>query len=168
MRYTEKRKEKVFAQIIDEMVNEGRAIRDILKESWSPSPSIFFKWLEDDENKAKQYARAHEAKAEILFDEMLHIAFTPEEGETIKMVQKGEGKNAKKEMEKTKGDMLGHRKLKVDTIKWALSRMAPKKYSDKLDVTTDGEKLNSSIPLVLEDGRTYEDLKNELKPEEDE
>lgn len=164
MAYTEERKEKVFNRIIDAISNDGRPIRDILKEKWSPSPSTFFQWLDDDEKLAKRYARACEIRADVLFDEMLTIAFTPEIGETVKMVQKG----SKKEMEKTKGDMLGHRKLKVDTIKWALSKMAPKKYQDKIDVTSNGEKLNSSIPLVLEDGRTYEDLKNELKPEEEE
>ena len=36
---------------------------------------------------------------------------------------------------------------------------------DKKDLTTDGEKINKPIPLVLQDGRTYEDLKNDLKPE---
>ncbi|WP_336716287.1 hypothetical protein [Chryseobacterium mucoviscidosis] len=163
MAYTEERKEKVFNKIIDAIADEGRPIRDILKEKWSPSPSTFFQWLDDDEKFSKRYARACAIRADVLFDEMLTIAFTPEVGETVKMVQKGE----KKEVEKTKGDMLGHRKLKVDTIKWALSKMEPKKYGDKLDLTTDGDKLNSSIPLVLEDGRTYEDLKNELKPEEE-
>ncbi|MFL0105622.1 terminase small subunit [Tenacibaculum maritimum] len=34
--------------------------------------------------------------------------------------------------------------------------------ADKKDLTSDGDKV-STIPLVLADGRTYEDLKNELK-----
>ena len=164
MAYTEKRKEKIFQRIIDELINDGKAIRDILQESWSPSPSTFFQWLEDDEAKTKQYARAYKAKAEVLFDEMMHIAFTPEIGEITKMIQRGN----KKEMEKTRADMIAHRTLKVNTIKWALSKMEPKKYGDKVDITTDGEKVNTSIPLVMEDGRTYEDLKNELRPEEEE
>ena len=36
---------------------------------------------------------------------------------------------------------------------------------DRHDVTTDNKSVNQSIPLVLQDGRTYEDLKDELKPE---
>lgn len=148
MAYSEERKEKVFKRIIDAIANDGQPIRNILKEKWSPSPSTFFEWLEQDESKAKRYARACEIRADVLFDEMLTIAFTPEIGETVKQVQKGDGKNAKKELEKTKGDMLGHRKLKVDTIKWALSKMAPKKYSDKLDLTTNGDKLQGSASAV--------------------
>lgn len=146
------------------MIDEGMAVRNILKEKWAPSTSTFFQWLEEDEIKSKRYARACEIKAEVLFEEMIHIAFTTEEGETMKMVQKGN----KKEMEKTKGDMLGHRKLKVDTLKWAISKMLPKKYGDKLDLTSDGEKVTGSIPLVLEDGRSYEQLKKELKLDEEE
>ena len=167
MAYTEERKNKVFDKIIDKIVNDGQATRDILKEKWSPSPSTFFKWLDEDESKSKQYARALQVKADFLFEEMIHIAFTPEEGETVEMSQKGEGKNAKKEIKKTKGDMLGHRKLKVDTIKWAISKTYSKKYGDKLDLTSDGEKIPGSIPLVLEDGRSYEDLKKELKVDEE-
>lgn len=40
--------------------------------------------------------------------------------------------------------------------------------SSKLDVTTDGEKINKTIPVVLEDGRTYDDLIKDLKKEEEE
>lgn len=36
--------------------------------------------------------------------------------------------------------------------------------SDKIDHTTNGKEIQS-IPLVLQDGRTYADLKEELKPE---
>lgn len=36
---------------------------------------------------------------------------------------------------------------------------------DRHDVTTDNKSVNQSIPLVLQDGRAYEDLKDELKPE---
>ncbi|WP_278494925.1 hypothetical protein [Chryseobacterium arthrosphaerae] len=166
MAYTEERKDKVFNRIINAIANDGLPIRQILKEKWSPSPSTFFEWLEDDKSKAKRYARACEIRAEFLFEEMREIAFTPEIGETIEMTQKG-GKDGKKEIKKIQGDMLGHRKLKVDTIKWQISKLYPKKYGDKLDLTSDGEKIPGSIPLVLEDGRSYEDLKKELKVDEE-
>lgn len=34
-----------------------------------------------------------------------------------------------------------------------------------VDHTTNGDKLPASIPIVLANGKTYDDLKNELKPE---
>lgn len=36
---------------------------------------------------------------------------------------------------------------------------------DQKDLTSGGDKINQSIPLVLQDGRTYEDLKKDLEPE---
>lgn len=165
MAYKKSEITQIFNRIIEEIVNEGKYIRDILKEDWSPSTQTFFIWL-DDEKKSKQYARACEIRAEILMEQMIHIAFTPEEGETVEMSQKGEGKKSVKEMKKTKGDMLGHRKLKVDTLKWVIAKSAPKKYGTKIDLTTQGEKIEgNSVPIVLEDGRSYEHLKNELRPE---
>ncbi|MDQ1855746.1 hypothetical protein [Chryseobacterium sp. WLY505] len=143
MAYTEERKEKIFNKIINLIVDEGKPVRQILKEKWAPSTSTFFDWLEEDEKKAKRYARACEIRADILFEEMHEIAFTPEIGETVEMNQKG-GKNGKKEMRKIQGDMLGHRRLKVDTLKWQISKLNPKKYGDKLDVTSGGDKILSA------------------------
>lgn len=141
-KYTKKQKEEAFNRIIDEIVDENKAIRNILKEDWAPSTSTFFKWLEEDSSMNSRYGKATSIRTEMLFEEMMHIAFTPEEGETVEMSQKGE--KGVKEMKKTKGDMLGHRRLKVDTIKWALSKLEPKKYGAKLDVTSDGQQIMSS------------------------
>jgi hypothetical protein len=40
--------------------------------------------------------------------------------------------------EERRGDMLGHRRLQVDTRKWYLSKVLPKKFGDKseLDLTS--------------------------------
>ena len=48
-------------------------------------------------------------------------------------------------------------RLKIDAKKWKLSKLAPKKYGDKIDVTTQGEKLNSTptsitVKVVLPEG----------------
>ena len=44
-------------------------------------------------------------------------------------------------MEITKADMIQHRRLQIDARKWVLAKMNPKKYGDKVDLTSDGEKL---------------------------
>lgn len=36
---------------------------------------------------------------------------------------------------------------------------------DRQDITSGDKPVNQSIPVVLQDGRSYEDLKNELEPE---
>ena len=55
----------------------------------------------------------------------------------------------------------------IQTLKWKASKYYPKMFGDKTDITSGGEKIqtNATIPIVLADGRTYDDLKNELQPE---
>lgn len=54
----------------------------------------------------------------------------------------------------------------IQTKKWKAAKFYPKMFGDSLDLKTDGEPLqNNSIPLVLSDGRSFNDLKSELKPE---
>ena len=127
MAYSKKQKDKIFESICIRVI-EGEAVINILKESGMPSTRTFWKWLKEDEEKVKQYAHAKELMAEYLFDEMLQIADTTEEGTTTKVTDRG--------TEITTGDMIMHRRLKVDTRKWYLSKLNPKKYSDKLQVDT--------------------------------
>jgi len=71
---------------------------------------------------AENYARARRYWAEAEFERMMEIADTPQLGEKTKTTDKG--------VEITTGDMVEHRRLQVDTRKWALARMFPKKYGD--------------------------------------
>jgi hypothetical protein len=66
-------------------------------------------------------------RADVVFDELIEIADTPVEGEKVKIDKDGNE-------EVQRGDMIEHRRLQVDARKWALARMAPKKYGDKVAV----------------------------------
>lgn len=145
MAYTQEEKDKVFNSII-EQIEEGRSLRSILKQADMPSSSTFFIWISEQDDrgelipdaliKSKRYAMATDLRTDALFDEMMEIAYTAEEGQTVKETDKG--------TEITKGDMLGHRRLKIDVIKWSLSKLNPKKFGDKVDVTSGGDKINST------------------------
>lgn len=80
-------------------------------------------WLAEHKDFQEQYARAREIGLDMLAEEALEIADTPVEGIRTKISAEG--------TETTTEDMLGHRKLQVDTRKWFLSKLAPKKYGDK-------------------------------------
>lgn len=126
MAYKDDEIDEIFNEICVKISINGMALRNVLKLDNMPSPETFYKWLSKDENKTKQYARACEERAEIIFEEMLEIADNTETGTTTKESEKG--------IEVTTADMIQHRKLKVDTRKWMLSKINPKKYSDKLQV----------------------------------
>jgi len=67
-----------------------------------------------------------------ILEDTLHIADTQEPGEILTI--KADGARESK-ME----DMLGHRKLKIDTRLKLLAKWNPKKYGDTLDLTHKGD-----------------------------
>lgn len=77
-------------------------------------------------------------------EEILYISDNTEEGETI--VEKLD-KDGNAYTETRTGDMLGHRKLQIDTRKFLMAKMKPKRYGDKLDLTSGGEKLERGTSL---------------------
>jgi hypothetical protein len=91
--------------------------------------STFTGWLNDDPALAKEYARAREDLIELMAQEILDIS-DQDVGETL------DGKRDWAAVQK--------HKLQVDTRRWLLSKLAPKKYGDKLELSGDAEN-----PLVI-------------------
>lgn len=89
-----------------------------------PNISNVFVWLHKHKDFQDNYVGAREAWAEAEFEEMMRIADTPQMGEKIKVNDDG--------IETTTGDMTEHRKLQIDTRKWVLARMSPRKFGDKI------------------------------------
>ena len=95
----------------------------------SPAASTVRSWVTQDVNGfAALSARAYALGYETLAEECLHIADTPEVG--IETTTKPDGSQETRE-----GDMLGHRRLKIDTRMRLLGKWAPKRYGEKLDMT---------------------------------
>ena len=80
-------------------------------------------WLDGSRPEfSEQYARAREAQADKLAEEALQIA---DDGRSDTYLD-AEGN------EKTNTEAIQRSKLRVDTRKWLASKMAPKKYGDKV------------------------------------
>ena len=145
MAYSKEDIENVFTKIC-EQIEIGRSLRRILKEDENmPSSSTFFIWLKEDTFKSKRYEMSTDIRTDILFDEIIDIAYNTEFGETVKT-------NSKGETETTEGDMLGHRRLKIDALKWSLSKLNPKKYGDKIQQEHSGE-LNTTSTVITFQGK---------------
>lgn len=134
MAYKEEDIERIFKDITDKISIDGLPLRKILMEEGMPSSQTFYNWLESDETKSKQYARACEDRADSIFEEILDIS--DESNADVIVIQ---GKAV------IDGSAIQRSRLKVDARKWMLSKMNPKKYGDKVDVTSDGEKLETKI-----------------------
>ena len=119
-----------------------------------PSSSTFYEWLNKYPEFAKRYARACEVRQESKFEEILEIA--DDDSDTYY----DEAGN-----KRVDPAAVQKKRLQIDARKWQLSKENPKKYGEKIQHEGDLNIKNTVIPLVLQDGRSYEDLKNELQPE---
>lgn len=119
------------AAAICEHLAAGESLRAICDMDGMPHRATVHEWIAANLNGfGDMYARAKEIGLDNLAEETLAIADTPMEGEETE--DDGERVKVKR------GDMLGHRKLQVDTRKWLLSKLAPKKYGDRTGIELTG------------------------------
>ncbi|MCK5605287.1 terminase small subunit protein [Candidatus Pacearchaeota archaeon] len=148
--YSEKKKVELI-DIICKEISKGRSLRSVLRDKGMPEAHTFYAWIDDNKERLQQYACACEDRAESIFEDILSIADNPLEGVVIETDDHGRTKEKK-------GDMLGHRRLQVDSRKWILSKMQPKKYGDKLEV----EQTNKGL-IQFENVSTQFPDKNNIK-----
>ncbi|CAA0144195.1 conserved hypothetical protein [Tenacibaculum maritimum] len=137
MAYTPGEIEEVFTKICNKIEEEGLSLRKTLQPRDMPSSQTFYKWLEEDEEKSKRYARACEMRADFYVDEMLEIA---DESNADAWV----GDDG---VTRIDGQAVQRSKLMVDTRKWIASKLHPRKYGNKVDVTSDGKQVKQ-VPAV--------------------
>lgn len=120
----------------------GESLRAICKDEGMPPESTVRGWVTDDvQGFAAQYARARDTGLDCIADEIIEIANTPHEGTVVTSKEWGE--------EIKTGDMLEHRKLQVDARKWYLSKLAPKRYGDRLHTEHSGEVAVTSLAAKM-------------------
>lgn len=109
---------------ICERLANGESLRAICKSAHIPEESVVRGWARDDRcGFAAQYAKARDAGLDVMADQIIEIADTPQIGLKVETSEDG--------VKEIREDMLGHRRLQVDTRKWYLSKLAPKRYGDR-------------------------------------
>ena len=132
---------------ICERLSKGEPLAAICREVGMPDPSTVWDWQQEREDVSQAIARAREAGEDWLAAECLQIADTPCEGVEEKWepreIENPDDPNGEKVtelqlVERKVGDMLGHRKLQIDTRFKLLSKWNPKKYGERLDLNHGG------------------------------
>lgn len=130
-----------LADTICEMIASGMSMRSVSRDEKMPSMATIFKWLRENEEFSKQYARATEERTEAMAEEIIDIA---DDGTNDLMtIVKGD-----KTYEVENKEVTNRSRLRVDTRKWIMSKMKPKKYGEKIDVTSAGERIEST-PVII-------------------
>lgn len=143
MAYSAEQKEKLFESIFESIEN-GKSLRKALKEN-NLSSSTFFIWLEENEEKSKQYARASELRAEALLDEMMEIVDDTSSDFIEMHIEKGSESEILLE-KKPNYELIQRSRLRYDARKWLISKLNPKKYGDKVELE---QKITQEVPTII-------------------
>ena len=129
-------RDELFQEITTRL-SEGESLKQICKDAHMPSRASVMKWLAENTQLSDKYARARELCADRWFDELREYS-----------------EKAIEEPRKTQAY-----KLKIETDKWILARMSPKKYGDLGEIA---ERKQSRPKFPFEDADT-QDLRDKAE-----
>lgn len=121
-----------IAAEICERLAAGESLRSICRDPYLPDERTVRRWaLDNVEGFSPQYARARDMGLDAVADEMLDIA---DDGSNDWM-ERNDPDNPGWTFN---GEHSSRSKLRVDTRKWYLSKLAPKRYGEKTSMELTG------------------------------
>jgi hypothetical protein len=120
-----------IAQEICEGLAEGTPLREICRRDHMPEWRTVYDWMRRDEALSTAIAHARDIGYDKMAEECLQIADTPMWGQKQVMTDQGTAT--------TTEDMLGHRKLQIETRLKLLAKFNPKKYGDRAILAGDAD-----------------------------
>lgn len=111
-----------IANEICERIADGESLREICKDAHMPSRSTVRMWKSASPEFSAQYAHAREEQGDVYAERVIEEALTADDA--------------------AKG------RLRMDALKWAASKLAPKKYGDKVALTG-GDEGDAPIKTAL-------------------
>jgi len=141
-----------IARTICEMLSEGIPLRQICRDNEGfPAWRTVHDWMGRDEALSASIARARDLGCDDIAEECLLIADTLQYGQKQVMTDQGTATTVE--------DMLGHRKLQIETRLKLLAKFHPSKYGDKVGL----HGVAGQPPISTEDtstSRLFEIIKN--------
>lgn len=137
------REETAF--IICARMAEGESLRSICRDEGMPDKATVFRWLAKHESFRDQYAKAMEARAETLADEIVDIA---DDGSND-WIERNDPENPGY---RENGEAIQRSRLRVDARKWVASKLLPKKYGERVTQEISGPD-GKPVPLRITSDR---------------
>ncbi len=128
-----------LASLICERMARGESLRSICAAEDMPDESTVRLWaVTDRDGFATQYAHAREAQMDALAEDILAIA--DDSAGDIRVDADGH--------EAPNHELVQRARLRVDTRKWIMSKIAPKRYGDKITQELTGGNGAPLIPAI--------------------
>jgi hypothetical protein len=125
------------AKHICDMIESGMTLNAICQLQDIPSIPTVYKWLDNQPDFFQDYARARSKQADTFADMVMTEAFNSHDAQ------------------------IG--RLRIDALKWTASKLAPKKYGDKIEVESNSQQ-NFKISFSVPDRDTRDSLRELSAP----
>jgi hypothetical protein len=111
-----------IADHICERISLGETLRSICTDPALPDRVTIYRWMDKYPDFCNQYAKARLLQADTYFDQIVEEAFSSHDA--------------------------GIGRLRMDALKWVSSKLAPKKYGDRIEHEHSGsQKLNLTFTI---------------------
>lgn len=134
-----------LATAICEKLALGQSLLSICAPDEMPAESTVRSWALKDEAFSARYARARDLGLDAIADEVMAIADDASADRVTRVNEKG------KEYETVDQEHIARSRLRFDARRWYLSKLAPKKYGDAMQLKhsdPNGEPLKIEVVRV--------------------
>jgi len=114
--YTDDKANAILAMMV-----EGMSLRKICAPDDMPDMSTVYRWMSRNPEFRNNYARAQQDRTTVFAEELLEIADQYDKSE-----------------EAATPDLVQRARLRIDTRKWLMSKMDPKRFGDKVETVLSG------------------------------
>jgi hypothetical protein len=119
---------------------EGYSLREVCRDERMPSRDTVRRWLRDKPEFQAQYALACQHRADAFADEIIEMA--DDGSNDWQERQHGPSVNA---------ENIQRSKLRIEARKWLMSKVAPRKYGEKLAIGGDADASPVKVELSTTD-----------------
>lgn len=133
-----------LALAICSIIASGESLRKLCQRPGMPHIDTVREWLIQKPLFSAQYARAREAQADLLADEIIEIADDKSQ-DILDIAEGGDSRMI------TNSAAVQRAKLQVDARKWKASQMAPKRWGQQQTQVTGPDGGALAIKLVIEE-----------------
>jgi len=131
-----KNRTDVAQVVLDSMLGGASMRQSCIKAGIGASTWI--DWVTADRELGERYARAREGLLDAMVDQILTLADAP-----VPLLDNGA----------TDPGLVRQRQLQIDARRWVLSKLAPNKYGDRLDVSVSDSRISITGALAAAQSR---------------
>ena len=123
---------EILAAKICQRIADGESIRAVCSDPNMPSTTAIFRWIASGKYDGfrQLYEASMQIRLETLGDGLIELADAPIERNAAGMVDSG---------------AVQMRRLQIETRRWILSKLLPRKYGDRMGLDHQGEGFNLTV-----------------------